>query len=101
MNEVRTRTRLKSSGAAPARGNGRLHKSEAVPAWAEGSRDTQMRQILAAMEAFRDGNFNVRLPKHWSTTNARLAAAGSPVPPSENISLDESLHATGPRTLIQ
>ena len=80
MNEVRTRARPKSSDAPPhgphgPKGNGRVRKPERVPDWSEESRDAQMRQILSAMEAFRDGNFNVRLPKQWSTTNARLAAA--------------------------
>ncbi len=77
MNEVRTRQRLKPSGAPTlrARGNGRVHKPQEPPLWTEDSPDTQTRQIIAAMEAFRDGNFSVRLPTQWTNNNARLAAA--------------------------
>ncbi len=32
-----------------------------------------LRQILAAMMAFRDGNFSVRLPIDWSGTEGRIA----------------------------
>ncbi len=75
MNEVRTRSRQNSPGAGSTRGNGRAHKADAVRLWMEETPEAQERQILAAMEAFRDGDFSVRLPTHWSSSNARLAAA--------------------------
>ncbi|HXC39175.1 MAG TPA: HAMP domain-containing protein, partial [Burkholderiales bacterium] len=34
-----------------------------------------MRTILAALESFRDGDFSVRLPSHWSDVEGRIAAA--------------------------
>ena len=34
-----------------------------------------MRQVLTAMVAFRDGNFSVRLPAHWSGIEGRIAEA--------------------------
>ena len=75
MNQVRTRSRLNATGAPAARGNGRSLRAEEARLWTEGSPETQTRQILAAMEAFRDGNFSVRLPTHWSGTNAQVATA--------------------------
>ncbi len=50
----------------------RPHES---PLWTEDTPDAQTRQIIAAMEAFRDGNFSVRLPTQWTNDNGRLAAA--------------------------
>jgi hypothetical protein len=39
------------------------------------SAETRSRQILAAIVAFRDGEFSVRLPADWSGTDARIAEA--------------------------
>src|SRR5947207_1865156 len=75
MSEVRMPSRPHSGGATPVRGNGRLHKDDRVRLLNKESAEAQARQILTAMEAFRDGDFSVRLPAHWSTVNARLAAA--------------------------
>ncbi|WP_208093760.1 HAMP domain-containing protein, partial [Escherichia coli] len=33
------------------------------------------RQLLAAMVAFRDGDFSVRLPRDWPGTDGRIAEA--------------------------
>src|SRR4051794_30655412 len=73
--EVRARPRAPFPGAGSGRGNGRAHRAEAVRLWMEETPEAQERQILVAMEAFRDGDFSVRLPTHWSSHNARLAAA--------------------------
>ena len=37
--------------------------------------ETRLKRILAAMAAFRDGNFSVRLPSDWEGTEGRIAAA--------------------------
>src|SRR5262245_26864593 len=39
------------------------------------SADARSRQILAALVAFRDGDFSVRLPTDWTGTDARIAEA--------------------------
>jgi HAMP domain-containing protein/two-component sensor histidine kinase len=40
-----------------------------------GSVDARLRQILATMVAFRDGNFSVRLPSNWDGIDGQIAAA--------------------------
>src|SRR4051812_38803485 len=40
-----------------------------------GSADPYSRQLLAAMVAFRDGDFSVRLPSDWDGINGRIAEA--------------------------
>ncbi|HEV7404296.1 MAG TPA: HAMP domain-containing protein, partial [Chthoniobacteraceae bacterium] len=40
-----------------------------------GSGDAHSRQLLAAMVAFRDGDFSVRLPSDWDGINGRIAEA--------------------------
>src|SRR6185369_15757249 len=37
--------------------------------------EASLRTILAALESFRDGDFSVRLPSHWSDVEGRIAAA--------------------------
>src|SRR3954463_5854134 len=37
--------------------------------------DPMARQLLAAMVAFRDGDFSVRLPSDWDGINGRIAEA--------------------------
>ena len=37
--------------------------------------ETQSRQILSTVIAFRDGDFSVRLPTDWDGTNGRIAEA--------------------------
>ncbi len=39
------------------------------------SSEARLRQILAAMVAFRDGDFAIRLPTNWTKTEGRLAEA--------------------------
>src|SRR5215212_9656534 len=42
---------------------------------AHDSADMRSELLLAAMVAFRDGDFSVRLPTHWSGSDARIAEA--------------------------
>ncbi len=42
---------------------------------AESRADTRARQLFAAMVAFRDGDFAVRLPTHWEGIDGRIAEA--------------------------
>ena len=37
--------------------------------------DAQMRQILGALMALRDGDFTARLPAHWTGVEGRIAEA--------------------------
>src|SRR5579884_3301795 len=55
--------------------NGKLARSPATAFPGDESPEIRARLILAAIEAFRDGNFGVRLPTHWSHTDAQIAAA--------------------------
>ena len=50
---------------AAANGNGRAHESAEI----------RNEMLLAAMVAFRDGDFSVRLPAHWPGADARIAEA--------------------------
>src|SRR5262252_8220862 len=46
-----------------------------VPGDGRHPRDAYLRQILAAMVAFREGDFSVRLPTDWSDIEGRIAEA--------------------------
>ena len=46
-----------------------------APAATANLAEAQSRQILAAMVAFRDGDFSVRLPADWPGTDGRIAEA--------------------------
>jgi HAMP domain-containing protein/CheY-like chemotaxis protein/signal transduction histidine kinase len=65
----------KKSRAAATRGKGKLVQSAPVAGLREDSPDARSRLIVAAIEAFRDGDFTVRLPTHWSQPEAQIAAA--------------------------
>ena len=73
MNQVRTLPRAQKAPAK--RANGKLARSRSTPSLGEESAESRLRAILTAIEAFRDGNFTVRLPTHWSQTDAQIAAA--------------------------
>src|SRR5687768_14948400 len=66
-----TRPRKKSRIVMPpengtvTNGSGRAHETA----------DTRAEMLLAAMVAFRDGDFTVRLPAHWPGADARIAEA--------------------------
>src|SRR6188474_2002193 len=72
MNETTTLTRPRKKprivmpvDSAVTNGSGRGHETQ----------DTRNEMLLAAMVAFRDGDFSVRLPSHWPGADARLAEA--------------------------
>src|ERR1044071_1816295 len=41
----------------------------------ESAAEARSRQLIAAMVAFRDGDFSVRLPADWAGTDGRIAEA--------------------------
>src|SRR4051794_22458610 len=59
-------------GRRPVFGNGKAHRHPHSPAEASEAR-SQM--LLAAMQAFRDGDFSWRLPSDWTDTDRRIAEA--------------------------
>ena len=59
----------------PPRGNGRPGPAKPGQAANDKPAEARSRLILAAMVAFRDGDFSVRLPTEWVGTDAELAAA--------------------------
>ena len=66
---------VRKKSSAAARGNGAHPRSKLARAPTEDSADARSRTILAAMVAFRDGDFAVRLPTDWVGTDARTAEA--------------------------
>ena len=64
----------KSRSTAPLP-KGEPAKSKAGNGSAVESAEARSRMILAAMVAFRDGDFSVRLPADWNETDAQIAAA--------------------------
>ena len=75
MNETSTPLAVKKAPSAAATGNGKLAKFKPGRFPAEDTADARSRLILAAIEAFRDGDFSVRLPTDWTHTDARIAVA--------------------------
>ncbi len=59
----------------PSPGNGHSPKRKSRRAPIEESAESRARQLLAAMVAFRDGDFSVRLPTDWAGTEGRIAEA--------------------------
>jgi hypothetical protein len=54
----------------------REHGSSEIPApTGDGYADAQLRRLLSALLAFRDGNFAVRLPMDWQGPHAKVAEA--------------------------
>jgi HAMP domain-containing protein/signal transduction histidine kinase/CheY-like chemotaxis protein len=77
MSEATVRSRNGSTRSAGDRGNdksGARRKKEEYASPAERAEDRSL-QLLAAMTAFRDGNFSWRLPSDWSGTEGRIAEA--------------------------
>jgi HAMP domain-containing protein/signal transduction histidine kinase/DNA-binding response OmpR family regulator len=66
-----TNSESENSLAAPALRNGKSTKVKAELDAAE----ARSRQLLAALVAFRDGDFSVRLPTEWEGTDGRIAEA--------------------------
>jgi methyl-accepting chemotaxis protein len=76
VNRVSTRLSVKNGPVAAKRGNGKAPRPQsAVSGVTEQSPTIRSRLILAAIEAFRDGDFTVRLPRQWSQTDGEIAAA--------------------------
>jgi HAMP domain-containing protein/signal transduction histidine kinase/DNA-binding response OmpR family regulator len=75
MNATTPPLARKKSSVAAARGNGAHPRSKLARVRTEDSADARSRTILAAMVAFRDGDFAVRLPTDWVGTDARTAEA--------------------------
>src|SRR5262245_23225981 len=61
----KSRPILPLDSGAVANGNGRAHETA----------EARSEMLLAAMVAFRDGDFSVRLPTHWRGDEARIAEA--------------------------
>src|SRR4051812_36472297 len=56
-------------------GNGKLRKAMPAAPAAGDTPEARSRLILAAIEAFRDGDFSARLPAHWDGVDAQIASA--------------------------
>ena len=63
------------STASVVEGNGDSEKTPDTRGRSKEASDSHSRQILAAILAFRDGNFGVRLPANWLGIDGRIAAA--------------------------
>jgi len=68
---------IKPGKRTTAAGNGVSNETGARqrPAGTLGSAEARSRQVLAAMIAFRDGEFSQRLPAHWTGIDGEIAAA--------------------------
>ena len=75
MNTTTPPLAAKNSSFAAARNNGSRPRPKPVRVPTEDSTEARSRLILAAMLAFRDGDFAVRLPSTWVGTDARTAEA--------------------------
>jgi HAMP domain-containing protein/signal transduction histidine kinase/CheY-like chemotaxis protein len=73
MNATTRPTAPEKSSFAATRGNGAKPQPKPAGVLTEKSGKARSRQILAAMVAFREGNFSVRLPGDWIGTDARIA----------------------------
>ena len=70
-----TRPRKKSRPAPPPSIETGAVTNGSTRAHAHDSAEARNEQLLAAMVAFRDGDFSVRLPTYWSGSDARVAEA--------------------------
>src|ERR1035437_1449951 len=75
MNETTIRLAPKKSPSAATRSNRAAAKSIAGHVSAEDSAEACSQLILAAIVAFRDGDFSARLPVGWTGTDGRIAEA--------------------------
>lgn len=75
MNETTTLPSPKKSPSEATLGNGKPARQKAGHVPAKDSSEAQSRLILAAIMAFRDGDFSVRLPGDWTGTDAQIAEA--------------------------
>ncbi len=65
----------RSPAASSAVKNGKPNGRSASRRAREDAADPRSRQLLAAMVAFRDGDFSVRLPADWDGIDGRIAEA--------------------------
>jgi HAMP domain-containing protein/signal transduction histidine kinase/CheY-like chemotaxis protein len=70
-----SKTFLQVKTGALKRGNGKPADGSRPANQGDQSIESRLRLILAAIEAFRDGEFGVRLPTDWTNTEATIAAA--------------------------
>ena len=73
MNETTLSPGPKKSASAGRRISDAPSELEAGRAFTEDSAEARSRLVLAAMVAFRDGDFSVRLPVGWAGTDGRIA----------------------------
>jgi hypothetical protein len=69
-----TKTMISNSKSSARKPNRDRAKSAKVIRSEDGS-EARLRQMLAAIFAFRDGNFSGRLPSDWDGMEAQIAAA--------------------------
>jgi HAMP domain-containing protein/signal transduction histidine kinase/DNA-binding response OmpR family regulator len=75
MNDRTAALALKKPAPSATLRNGKLARLKPPPGTADEAANAHSRMILAALEAFRDGDFSARLPTDWAATDARIAAA--------------------------
>jgi HAMP domain-containing protein/GAF domain-containing protein len=75
MNETTIPLAPKKSPSAATHGNGAAAESIAGRVSAEDSAEACSQLILAAIVAFRDGDFSARLPTNWAGADGRIAEA--------------------------
>ncbi|MGA3169956.1 MAG: HAMP domain-containing protein, partial [Chthoniobacteraceae bacterium] len=75
--------------------NGHSHQRKVRRIPLEETAETRARQLLAAIVAFRDGDFSVRLPADWVGTEGRIAEAFNQV-----ISLEDRITREGRRLAV-
>jgi len=75
MNDTTTLTSRKKSPSVATLGSGKPARQKAGYVSARDSAEARSRLLLAAMVAFRDGDFSVRLPVDWAETDGRIAEA--------------------------
>ena len=73
MNQTTRSLAPKKSPSAARRSSDAPSELEAGRAFTEDSVEARSRLVLAAMVAFRDGDFSVRLPVGWAGTDGRIA----------------------------
>ena len=83
---------LKKRPPNPKNGNGSNIVLDSDFTATEDQAQADLRLLLAAMVAFRDGDFSVRLPTHWTGTAGRIAEAFNQTIAVEELISREVLH---------
>jgi hypothetical protein len=71
----RTMTTIPNSKRSARKPNHDRAKSAKVNSFTEDGAEARLRQMLAAMFAFREGNFSARLPSDWDGMEGQIAGA--------------------------